>query len=313
MKQILDANIHLSPGAATAVTLGNFDGLHRGHLALIAAVQSYASRADTPGPLATVFSFTPHPVAVLTGKPFPAILTEPERALLLAGLGLDLYVQYPFQAVYGYSPEAFVSEILVKQLRCAFLAVGEGYRFGKGQSGGAEDLAALGQRHGFQVQIVPHVLYQGAKISSTRIRDAIERADFAPAEAMMSRPYFVGGVVAYGRRIGRTMGFPTVNLIPPETKLLPPKGVYLTRVHSEGQSWNAVTNVGDNPTVGGRQLTVESFLFDFNGDMYQKPIKVSFIQRLRPQHVFTGVEALKTQIAQDVAQAKDYFEAEIRR
>lgn len=291
---------------ATAVTIGNFDGLHLGHRKLIDTVKSHA---QTEGLASVVFSFFPHPLTVLRGEPNVQMIVSPEEKIyLLEQMGIDYFIEYPFTKDFSsITAEDFISKILIEQLNCKLLVVGEGYRFGKNQLGDGKMAQKIGERYGLQVIIMPHLEDDGVKISSTIIRELIADKQFSLAEKYLSQPYFIGGKVTKGKKVGRTIGFPTVNLLPFENKLLPPDGVYLTRTICKQTTYNSITNIGNNPTVNGQHKTVETYLFGYTGSLYGEIVWVEFFKWLRGVVKFDSIDSLQQQINSDVEMAKMYF------
>ena len=287
----------------TAVMIGNFDGLHKGHRKLAARLRSLAAEKDLQ---AAVFSFHPHPAFFFGKNNFRTIYTSAEKAALLAELGFDLLIEYPFdEKLAAYTPERFVAEILVKQMRCKAVVVGEGYRFGKNGAGTADALRQIGAAAGITTELVPHVKEMGEKLSSGAIRTWIGEGRMAEAAAALTRPYFAVETVVQGRQIGRTIGFPTANMIPAAEKCLPPNGVYVTETCYNGIHYKSLTNVGVSPTVTDKaQHGIETFLLDFDKEIYGEPIRVSFLRRLRGEIKFCGLDALKKQINHDMEEAE---------
>lgn len=291
----------------SAVTIGNFDGLHLGHRKLIEIVKNHAL---AQGLSSAVFSFSPHPLTVLHGGPDIQMIVSPEEKVhLLEQIGVDYFIEYPFTKEFAdITAEEFINKILMEQLNCKLLVVGEGYKFGRNQLGDAGTAKETGERYGLEVIIVPHLEDNGIKISSTVIRELIAKKQFFLAEKYLSRPYFIGGKVAEGKKVGRTIGFPTINLIPFENKLLPPDGVYLTKTICKNAVYNSITNIGNNPTVGGKLKTVESYLFGYEGSLYGEIVWVEFFEWLRGVIKFDNIEGLRVQINNDVKAAEKYFE-----
>ena len=286
-----------------AVTIGNFDGVHRGHQALVRETVAHARAA---GGAAVVLTFDPHPARVLAPDRVPPALSTPaQKAELLEALGVDTLVVLPFtRAVAGLSPDAFARDVLAVALGARHVVVGETFRFGHRQAGDAAILARLGGALGFTVQAVAPVLDDGRPVSSSRVRDALAAGDVVHAAALLGRAYFLDGTVVEGDRRGRTIGVPTANLETDEA-LLPARGVYAGPCRlPDGRAALAVVNVGQRPTFGGRTVTVEAHLVDFAGDLYGAHLRQSFAVRLRDEQRFPGVEALVAQIRRDVELAR---------
>jgi len=289
-----------------AVTVGNFDGVHRGHQALVSSV---VARAREMGGVSVVLTFDPHPARVLGPGRAPAALTTlAQKEELLALLGVDRLAVLPFDAgVASLAPDAFAREVLHGALGARHVVVGESFRFGHRREGDALSLAALGEGLGFSARALPAVREEGGPVSSSRVRDELVRGDVRAARALLGRPYFVDAAVVRGDGRGRTIGVPTANLAP-ENEILPARGVYAARCRVSAGSWlPSVVNLGHRPTFGGEHATVEAHLIDFEGDLYGARVRLEFHERLRGEERFDGPEALVARIREDVAQARALF------
>jgi riboflavin kinase/FMN adenylyltransferase len=289
---------------APCVTIGNFDGVHRGHQALVAAA---VGRARGERGTAVVLTFDPHPARVLAPQRELAALTTPaQKAEILGALGVDVVAVLPFTAEQARrSPADFAREVLAGAIGARHVVVGRSFRFGHRQEGDAATLARLGEGLGFAVEALPAVLDGGRPVSSSRIRDALAAGDVARAAGLLGRPYFVDATVVEGDRRGRTIGFPTANL-EPEGGILPARGVYAGRCRlPDGGARTAVVNVGQRPTFGGGSVRIEAHLLDFDGDLYGRHLRLSFTFRLRDERRFEGAAALVAQIREDAARARD--------
>jgi len=287
----------------TAVTVGNFDGVHRGHQALVAAA---VARARETGGVSVALTFDPHPARVLRPDRAPAALTTlAQKEELLAGLGIDRLAVLPFDAtVAGLSPEAFARGVLREALGARDVVVGESFRFGHRRQGDARGLAGLGARLGFSVHALPVVEEAGGPVSSSRVRDELGRGDVGAARALLGRPYFVDALVVHGAGRGRTIGVPTANLAP-DNEVLPAPGVYAGRCRLPGGGVRAaVVNLGHRPTFGGGQLALEAHLIDFAGDLYGARVRLSFHERMRDEQRFPGKEALVARVREDIGRAR---------
>lgn len=285
------------------VAIGNFDGVHRGHQALVTAA---VARARDLSGTAVVLTFDPHPGRVLAPARAPGVLTTPaQKAELVAALGADVMAVLPFdEALSRLTPAEFVSTVLAGSLRARRVFVGAGFRFGHRQSGDVAALAALGDAHGFGLEVIAPVLEAGEPVSSSRVRDALARGDVAGARTLLGRAYAIDGQVVTGDRRGRTIGVPTANLAA-ENEIVPARGVYAARCRAaDGAPHAAVVNVGERPTFGGSATTIEAHLLDFEGDLYGSALRIVFEQRLREEQRFPGVEALVAQIRDDIARAR---------
>lgn len=285
------------------IALGTFDGVHAGHLALLRmAKQAAAERSDT----ALVHTFANHPRGVFAQAP-RLLLRDEARISLLRAQGCEVVADAFTKAYAALSPRAFI-EMLLSRLDVRAVATGYNYTFGAAGAGDVQTLAALGAEFGFAVLTMPPCLYEGAPVSSTRIRACIERGEMDAANAMLGRVYSMRGTVTQGRRIGRTLGFPTAN-IPCDPQLVLPKiGVYATYAKLGGTLYPAITNIGSNPTVGGTQTRVETHLLGYAGDAYDHALDVYFVAFLREEQRFADTEALGAQLARDEARAMDILQ-----
>ena len=291
-------------GVRSAVAVGNFDGVHRGHQALVAAA---VARARETGGAAVVLTFDPHPARVLRPDAAPSALsTLAQKEELVKALGIDRLVALTFDArLAALPPDAFVREVLASLLGARHVVVGESFRFGHARQGDARTLEALGGREGFDVQVVPPVLHAGRPISSSRVREVLAAGDVREAAELLGRPYALDGRVVRGDGRGRTLGIPTANL-EAEDQLLPARGVYAGRAMVPSGEWRtAVVNVGERPTFGGTGLVVEAHLLDFAGDLYDTRVRLSFHARLRGEERFPSAQALVERIQADVRAARE--------
>jgi riboflavin kinase/FMN adenylyltransferase len=291
---------------APVVTVGNFDGVHRGHQALIAAAVEWAR---SEGGTVVVLTFDPHPVRVLSPLQAPAALTTlDQKEELLSELGVDRVAVLPFTgATAALSPEAFARQVLFGALGARLVVVGESFRFGHRRAGDAATLRLLGGALGFSVRALPPVLLAGSPVSSSRVREAVLRGDVAKATALLGRAYFVDGTVVRGDGRGRSLGIPTANLSL-ENEILPGLGVYAARCRVPAGAWlPAVVNVGERPTFGGGEARVEAHVIDFAADLYGARLRLALHARLRGERRFAGPDALAAQIRTDIARARALF------
>ena len=289
----------------TVLTLGNFDGAHLGHQAI---VRRAVARAREAAGLAVALTFEPHPVAVLAPARAPLMLqTLHDRLASLAGLGIDVTVVQRFtRAFAALDPEAFVRDFLLRHLELAHVVVGYNVNFGRDRAGTSETLRALGARLGFGVEVVGPVATagDGEQVSSTRLRALLQAGDMPRARALLGRPYALRGRVVVGDRRGRTLGFPTANLHLRAGLLLPPDGVYAVGVEVDGRAHEGVLNIGVRPTFAGKRRTIEVHVLDFGRDLYRRWLVVKVIERLRGEQAFSGPEALRVVTARDVVRAR---------
>lgn len=289
----------------TAVSLGKFDGFHLGHRLLIEYVTSLKKRGLT----AVTFSFSVHPGLFMKQDGSGLIDTDEEKIAKAEKLGSDYLISYPFNDhVMNMEPEEFVKTVLVDKLDAKVIVVGKDYRFGKMRAGNVDVLEQLGEKYGFEVVSFDKVILDGEEVSSTRIRKALSVGQMEQAMEMLGEPYSITGEVVHGNQIGRTLGMPTANIRPGKQKLLPPNGVYATKVYVDDKSYEGITNIGYKPTVGGeKEKGVETFIFDFVGDIYGKIIKVDFYCYERGEMKFSSLDELKGQMERDCEFGKEYF------
>lgn len=289
------------------LVLGMFDGVHRGHQALLKAGRK---RADAWGLPLCVCTFEPHPMAVLRPERKLQRLTTPtERACLMAHYGVDILSVCSFTAALAaQEPEAYVAN-LVRIYQPRAIVTGFNFTFGNGGSGNCCTLEQLSARYGYESITVPEVVLGGATVSSTRIRAMLACGELEEAEALMNHPYTLAGYVTDGKHIGRTMGFPTANVTVPRGKALPAYGVYTCLMRAEGKLWTAVVNVGRHPTLPEGHVTVEAHVIDCALNLYGKRVQLIFLSFRRPEQTFADVEALQQRIQADVADARQYFAA----
>lgn len=290
----------------TCVTIGNFDGVHMGHRALI---QRTCEKGQAHRLTCVTLTFWPHPLRVLASSHAPPLLScRRQRLHLLEQLGIHICLELPFdRTLAALTPETFVQQVLMP-LRTRQLVVGYDFSLGKGRAGTVEVLAQLGQVYGFGVEQVPPFIMQDAVVSSTRIRDLIRQGKMWEAQALLGHFHTISGTVVHGHGRGEGLGFPTANIGPANmcepAVLLPRHGVYVTWVTVQGVAYAAVTNVGINPTFDGTNVSIESFLLDANVNLYDQKISVAFVLRLRDEIRFPDTASLIARIQQDVALAR---------
>lgn len=290
------------------VTVGNFDGVHRGHQLLVREAVARARELDVP---AVVLTFFPHPEKVLRPESGIRLLTtRAQKTQLLERLGVETLIEIGFTREFAATTaEAFARAFVHERLRPREVRIGANFRFGAGRQGDLEFLRTTGDRLGFEVVGVKPVMDNGDAISSTRVRRRVADGDVAEAWRLLGRPYYVDGDVFSGERMGRQIGFPTLN-VRLENELPPAQGVYVTAVHipSFGRFFPSVTNYGVRPTVyEDYPATLESHLLDFTADVYEEPVRVFFLARLRDEMVFPNSMALSAQIRRDVEAARAYL------
>ncbi len=287
-----------------AVTLGVFDGVHRGHGRILASACAASKSLALDGALA--LTFWPHPISLLRPERAPRlILTLAERIAALEASGLDEVLVLEFDAKLAGTPyETFTRELLVGSLGMRALTAGYDFHLGQGRAGSAEEMAALGEKLDFRVEVVTPCYRNGKIISSTRIRDDLGAGRLDLVTQALGRPYSISGRVEAGAGTGRDLGFPTANLTPPPPeKLLPPPGVYLVSLLRENRKLHGLMNLGWAPTLRGRFLP-EVHLLDWEGDLYGEDLQVHVLQRIRDEETFSGIEVLKRAVAADVVEAR---------
>jgi riboflavin kinase / FMN adenylyltransferase len=293
----------------STVTVGSFDGVHRGHEAV---VREIARRAEAAGRASVLVTFEPHPLEVVNPQAAPPLLTTAaERREILAQLPLDyvLFLRFDRQLA-ALTPEEFVRGVLLERCAMRELVIGHDHGFGRGRSGDVDTLRRLGAEDGFAVDVVTAVDVGEQHVSSSRIRRAIAGGDLATAARMLGRPYQVSGRVGAGEQRGRQLGVPTINLanVPPQ-KLLPPDGVYAVRVEWRGGRAGGMMNQGPRPTFHDGRRLLEAHLFDFEGDLYGEWVRIEWVERLRDVTGFASAEALRQQLDRDRTRAREVLAA----
>lgn len=293
-------------GKAAAVTLGKFDGVHQGHQKLISIVKE---KAIENGILSLVFTFDRIPLSICPQRQQHFIMTNSERRAFLNGLGIDAEIEFPFtEELMNTEPEEFIQKILIDRLNAKYVVVGTDCHFGKGRRGDAGMLVEKGPEYGFETIVVEKERYQDREISSTYVREELSAGHMETVNVLLGRPYSVRGIVSPGNQMGRQFELPTMNIYPPESKLLPPNGVYASVTSMDGREYYGVTNLGTKPTVSDTQsIGLETNLFDYRGDAYGQVIEVKLMHFLRQEMKFDSVEALKKQMESDAAFAKSMF------
>lgn len=289
----------------TAVSLGKFDGVHIGHQKLMDCIL----KCKEKGLKAVVFSFLIHPDVLLDGKERSLIMTEEEKKQKLSKMGVDVLISYPFsKEMLSMEPEQFVKEILVDKLGVRMIAVGANFHFGHNRKGDAALLEELAPKYGYQVQVFDRVKIAGERVSSTWIRQCIREGNVEYVQSLLGEPYSLSGRVVHGKELGRVLGMPTANVIPDKQKLLPPFGVYASKTLADGLWYEGITNIGVKPTITEEKVKLaETFLFDYQGDLYGKEIRTNLYYYQRPEQKFESIEALKAQMEQDCLAVKEYM------
>lgn len=285
------------------VTIGNFDGVHLGHQLLFSEVVQRSKRNKG---CSIVVTFDPHPLRILRPGGIKLISTIEQKIEQIDKAGIDVLIIIPFDLAFAaISASHFVHEILLEKIGMAELVVGYDYAFGKGRSGNTAFLKEQGRENGFPVTVVDAHYQDNNLVSSTRIRELVHEGRMMDARELLGRPYQIRGVVQVGkRRGGKEIGFPTANLKVNENDLVPRIGVYVTQVICEGKCYGGVLNIGYNPTFSENRLVAETHIFDFNKDIYGKPIKLNLLKFIRDEKKYSGIPELAEQISRDVIEAK---------
>ncbi|MFP9097871.1 bifunctional riboflavin kinase/FAD synthetase [Flavobacterium sp. RHBU_24] len=304
--QSLDAYI---ASGKTVLTLGTFDGVHKGHKILLAQLHREAAYS---GGESVVLTFFPHPRMVLQQASDVKLLnTIDEKAALLEACGVGSLIVHPFSIEFSrLTAEEFVKDILVGRLNIAKMIIGHDHRFGRNRTASTADLVTMGKEYGFEVIQLSALEVHDTPVSSTKVRNALIAGDIALANNYLGYPYFITGTVGKGKQLGRTIGFPTANIVVPESyKLIPAQGVYAVSAIIEGKTVFGMMNIGTRPTVNGTYETIEVNFLDFDVDIYDAQLKVSLHHRLRGEQKFEGLEALKAQLQKDREATALYFKS----
>lgn len=301
--QIIENTTEFQLKNKSAVALGKFDGIHLGHRRLLERVLEQKKR----GLSTVVFTFDTSAASFFGGET-KELSTREEKREAFARLGLDVLIEFPLnRETAATEPADFVADYLAGQMRTAYLCAGHDISFGKGGAGDYTLLAALSEIYGYQVELIEKVRVDGEEVSSTRVRQAVRTGEMEKASAMLGAPYRVSGKVVHGRQLGRKLGMPTANLLPDERKLLPPNGVYYSRAKLGEKTYRGISNVGYKPTVSEeRVMGVETYLYDFSGEVYDRDMTVELLAFRRQERAFESVEALRRQIASDVEAGRNF-------
>lgn len=306
MQIVTGVNIYEKILDASVVTIGNFDGVHRGHAGIFDHLKQTSRALGLPS---VVVTFEPHPLKVLAPQSAPLLITTFEqKAALIGEAGIDYLVVVPFTPEFSQmSAGHFVRTILCGSLGMKHIIIGHDYAFGRGREGNFDTLANLGQVHGFTLEDLPPIGTGGVVFSSSLVRAAVADGDMGTASQILGRYYRISGTVVHGREIGHSLGFPTAN-IATANELIPPDGVYAVMAEIDGSCVKGACNIGFNPTFSGTMRTVEVFLLDFSRQIYDHGITLCFVQRLRPERTFADAGALKSAINADVANTRTVLE-----
>lgn len=289
----------------TAVTIGNFDGVHKGHQVLIKKTVDYAKKN---GIKSAVFTFLNHPINYFIPEKVKNIFDEKEKQRLIESLGVDYLIDIPFdKAMTEISAEQFVSKILKEKIRANKVIVGHDFTFARNKEGNAEVLKEIGSEYGIDVEIVKPIKINGIRVSSTFIRELISDGKVDEIPEYLGTYYAIEGEIIHGKANGRKMGYPTANIRLKDKIITPKMGIYATRVLLDGKKYFGATNVGMNPTVNGKELSIETNILDFNEDIYGKIVRVEFLEKIRDEKKFSSLDELKKQLDLDTGFVKEKY------
>lgn len=290
---------------STVIALGNFDGVHKGHIELI---KRAVADAEVTGVKSAVFTFSNHPRNFIAGKnAIKNIITNDAKIEIIESLGVDYLFNIPFDnKILNMEPDDFIEDLVIKRMKAAVLYCGFNYHYGKQAKGSTETLIHEAENHGFEVNVLEPYIVDGNLVSSTLIRSLIADGKVKECYKYLGRHYFTKGIVQVGNKIGRTIGFPTSNIVIDDSMVWPSHGVYITNCYYDGQKYHAVTNVGIRPTIGDNRKVVETHMFDFNETIYEDQIKVEFLEKIRDEQKFESKDELKERIGIDKRIAEDY-------
>ena len=303
MREITDITT-FSTQQPTVLTIGTFDGVHLGHQKIIEKV---VATARQEGLLATIFTFFPHPrMVVQHDKSLKLIHTLEEKKQLLQQLGVDLLVVQPFNEAFAQlTAEEFVSTILVQHLNVKKVIIGYDHRFGRNRTANINDMRLFGEKYGFAVEEISVQEVDEVSVSSTKIREALNKGDVITAEHYLGTPYSLTGTVVHGLKLGRTLGYPTANIqVTEDYKLIPKDGVYAVYSYIGERKVYGMMSIGKNPTIEGKGASIEVYFFDFNGDLYDRELTIYFVKYLREERKFSSVALLRKQLQDDETTAR---------
>jgi len=288
----------------SAIAIGKFDGIHKGHRTLLDRIVEKKKE----GYKAVVFTFDISPLSFFSKKNVPGLTTREEKRRIFEFLGIDVLVELPLNdQTAKTAPEDVISKWLLEGLGMKYIVAGQDLSFGDKGKGNVDLLMQMADKSDFEVEIMPKLFVEGLEVSSTVIREQVAKGNMPMVEKLIGVPYCVIGEVVHGKQLGRTIGMPTVNQLPDKDKLLPPNGVYYSTVSVEGRHYKGITNIGCKPTVSDdQQMGVETYLYDFEGDLYGKDVRVKLLEFKRPEMKFKGIDELKAQMEADLAAGEIY-------
>ncbi|WFD11725.1 bifunctional riboflavin kinase/FAD synthetase [Tepidibacter hydrothermalis] len=304
MKIITDIkNINIKQD--TVVTIGNFDGVHKGHQKIIKDTISIAKNKKMKSVL---FTFSNHPVNFFRKDKIKNIITKEEKYEIINKMGIDIIVSIPFnEFVINLDPQEYIQKILLDKLNAKQIVIGHDFRFGLNRGGNAEFLQNIGKTYGFDVNVMKPICLENIRISSTYIRSLLKNGEVDKVNQFLGRQYKLKGIVVHGKKIGGDiLGFPTINLKYDENILIPKTGVYQTTVNIDGKIYDGATNIGYSPTVKQNEFTVETYILKYSGDLYEKEASINFIRRIRDEIKFDTIQELKKQMNMDIENIISY-------
>lgn len=282
----------------TVVTIGNFDGIHKGHIKLI---KEAVKEAKTKNYKSVVFTFENHPMRYFRADSIKHIITNEEKVKIFKNLGVDIVFMIPFdEYMTKISATDFVKTILHEKLKCKIVIVGHDFTFARNKEGNANLLESLGKKYNMKVKVIQPIKIKGRRVSSSYIRNLINDGNVSEIKDFLGRNYFLEGEVIHARKIGRTIGFPTANLKAEDKLIIPKNGIYAVKVYIKNKVYYGATNIGYNPTVNGKALSIETNIIDFDEEIYGEIIKVEFLDRIRDEKKFNSLDELKSQLRKDV-------------
>lgn len=282
----------------TVVTIGNFDGIHKGHIKLI---KEAVKEAKTKNYKSVVFTFENHPMRYFRADSIKHIITNEEKVKIFKDLGVDIVFMIPFdEYMTKISATDFVKTILHEKLKCKMVIVGHDFTFARNKEGNASLLESLGKNYNMKVKVIEPIKIKGRRVSSSYIRNLINDGNVSEIKDFLGRNYFLEGEVIHARKIGRTIGFPTANLKAEDKLIIPKNGIYAVKVYIKNKVYYGATNIGYNPTVNGKALSIETNIIDFDEEIYGEIIRVEFLDRIRDEKKFNSLDELKSQLRKDV-------------
>lgn len=286
----------------TAITIGKFDGIHKGHQKLISKIKEKSPEMKT-----VLYTFDMNPASKVSEKPESLITTKEERLSVVKSFGIDYLYECPFvDEIRNLEASDFVRKI-VNDLNVKYIAIGKDFKFGHNRLGDYKLLVELSAELGYEIDVIEKEMYNGREISSTYVREMISAGDMETVNKLLGYPYAIAGIVGTGRQLGRTIGIPTTNIIPIKAKLLPPNGVYVSKIKIGNSTHIGVTNIGVKPTVGDQnEKGAETFIFDFDQNVYGEYIVVELYYHVREEMKFDSIEHLKEQMEKDIAFTREY-------